>query len=81
MPFLGQPDFSIETSVLNTASAVYDEFAKYLLIQQPTVLNGQTIQFEDADGRWRITKANHIDIDDPDIDFSRGMWRLQRISD
>ncbi|MEM6622604.1 MAG: hypothetical protein AAF674_10275 [Pseudomonadota bacterium] len=81
MPFLGQPDFSIETSDFDTASAIYDEFAKYLLIQQPTVLNGQTIRFEDADGRWRITKANHIYIDDPDIDFSRGMWRLQRISD
>lgn len=81
MPFLGHPDVSIETSDFEIANAIYNEFAKYLLIEEPEILDNQTIRFENADGRWRMKKVTHIYDDDPDIDFSSGMWRLQRVSD
>jgi len=81
MPFLGHPDISIEAPDFETANAVYNEFAQYLLYSEPEIFDGQTIGFEDTDGVWRMTKASHTYIDDPDIDFSRGMWRLRRVSD
>lgn len=80
MPFLGHPDISIETPDFETANVVFNEFARYLIYSEPEIFDGQTIGFEDADGVWRITSASHTYIDDPNIDFSRGMWRLRRIS-
>ena len=81
MTFLGHPDISIDTTEFETASVVYNEFAKYMLFQNPEIRHGQTIGFEDTDGTWRISKVGHIYSDYPDIDFSRGMWRLRRIED
>ena len=79
MPFLGHPDVSVETDDIELAVSVFNEFARYLLHEGPNILNGQTIGFEDSDGVWRMTKTEHIYADDPDIDFSLGMWRLQRL--
>lgn len=80
MPFLGCPDISIETSEIDTATVVYNEFARYLLYSEPEIHEGHTIGFNGTEGVWRITRANHIYVEDPDIDFSRGMWRLQLVS-
>ncbi len=78
MPFLGQPDISVETDDPEVALAVFNEFAKYMLIHRPEISDGQTIAFEGTDGVWQMTKVEHSCADDPDIDFSLGMWRLRR---
>lgn len=77
MPFLGHSDISIEAPDFETANIVYNEFARYLLYSEPEIFDGHTIGFEDTDGIWHMTKTSHIYTDDPDIDFSRGMWRLR----
>lgn len=79
MPFLGHPDLSIETDDIDVANTVYHEFANYLIYQNPDVLDGQTIGFEGVGGIWSITRTNHFYHDDPDIDFSTGMLRLQPV--
>lgn len=79
MPFLGHPDIAVETNALQVATSIYHEFAQYVLIQEPKIKSGETIRFEATGGLWRITRTDHIYADDPDIDFSLGMWRLKRV--
>ena len=81
MPFLGHPDISVETPDFETAKIIYDELSGYLLHCKPDIFDGETIGFENADGVWRMSKVSHIYSDDPDIDFSLGMWRLRRITE
>ena len=79
MPFLGHPDVAVETKNLQVATSIYHEFAQYLLFQDPEIKPEETIRFEATEGLWRMARMDHVYADDPDIDFSLGMWRLKRL--
>lgn len=79
MTFLGHPDFSIVTTDFEEANEIYQDASKYMFYKDTQIKDGDTIKAEHSNVRWRMTKTEHIYADDPDIDFSRGMWRLERI--
>ena len=78
VPFLGYPDVAVMTDDFDTAAETAHHFILYQLLEEPEMEDGQTFSVSEDSPKWRMFWQRHLhEPDEPTIDFSRGMWRLE----